>query len=135
MFHNAAAIRQLIRVTAGTALLVAIEFIVYALLGKFTVSVLAGGLVGFLLSCGNFLFLSITVSKASDLAEKTGNAQKATLSIRASSTVRMLALFALYAVILATGICDALAAILPLLFVQISLNVTEYFRKDGEDKK
>lgn len=135
MFHNAAAIRQLVRVTAGTAVLVAIELIVYALIGRFTVPVLIGALVGFLLSCGNFMFLSITVSHASDMAEKTGDAQKATLSIRASSTIRMLVLFAVYAVILAAGICDALAAILPLFFVQVSLNVTEYFRKDSENKQ
>ncbi len=135
MFHNESAIRQLLRVFLGEVVLIGLMLAGYAVFGKFTVAVLLGALVGGVLAIGNFLFLSISVTRAADQAEKTGNAAKATLSVRASSTGRLLVLAVLYIVILKTGYFDPIASVLPLIFVQLSLNLTEYFRKDGEKEK
>ena len=73
--------------------------------------------------------------KAVCFAAETGDAAKAKLSVQSSSVIRMLVMAALYIVILKSGKCDPLAAILPLVFVQISISVTEFFRKEAAKSK
>ena len=46
-------------IAIGEAVGVALMFGVYALLGKFDVSVVLGGLVGLLVATGNFFFLAV----------------------------------------------------------------------------
>ena len=133
MYHNDAAIRQFIRISLGVAVLTAIELAVYALLGRFNVNVLLGALFGMVVSCANFLALTVTVSRAADRAEG-GDPGKAKAAVQGSSVLRMLILAAVYIVVLKTTTLDPLAAILPLVFVQISIYLTEFFRKDGEKK-
>ncbi len=134
MYHNRAAIGQVLRVAAGEIVCVALMLGVYALLGRMTLPVLLGALFGAAASVLNFLALSMTVSRAADRAE-AGEAEKAKLSVQGSSVVRLIVLAAAYVLVLSAKVCDPLAAILPLLFTQVSLNVTEYFRKDGDGKK
>ena len=86
----------------------------------------------------NFLFLSIGVSRAADKTENGQSEQaaaRARLAIQGGSVVRLLVLAGVYIVILSADVCDPLAAILPLLFVQPSLMVLEYFRKDDDKTK
>lgn len=103
---------------------------VYALAGYYTTEVLVGALIGFVLAMGNFLALSITVSNALDRAANGGSPQKAQLEIQTSSVVRPVVLVIFYILIFRAKLCDPVAAILPLLFAQISLKLIEFFRKD-----
>lgn len=135
MFHNKAAIHQLLRVAAGEVVCVALMLGVYALIGRFSTPVLGGAIFGCIAAIAYFLSLSITVSKAVDRVQETGEASKATRSIQASSSGRYIVLALVYIVILKAGLCDPVASVLPLLFLPVSINVTEYFRKDGESKK
>ena len=133
MFHNDAAIRQFLKISLGVAALTALELAVYALLGRFSVSVLLGAIFGMVVSCANFLALTITVSRAADRAEG-GDPAKAKTAVQGSSVLRLAALAAIYIVVLKATSLDPLAAVFPLVFVQISIYITEFFRRDGDKK-
>lgn len=105
---------------------------VYALLGKFTTSVLLGAVIGSVLAIGNFLSLSITVSNALDRAARDQDPQRAQLSIQASSVVRLLVLAAIYILLFRAEVCDPVAALIPLLLAQAALKLVEFFRKDDK---
>ncbi len=132
MLHNDAAIRQFFKVAAGVACLTALELGVYALLGRFSVPVLLGALFGMAVSCLNFLALTVTVSRAADRAEDGGDPFKAKAAVQGSSVLRLLVLAAAYILVLKFTALDPLAAVLPLVYVQISISLMEFFRKDGE---
>ena len=133
MFHNDAAIRQFIKIALGVAVLTALEIGVYALIGRLNRWVLLGALFGMIVSCLNFLALTVTVSRAADRAEG-GDPAKARAAVQGSSVARLLAVLAVYIVVLKTTPLDPLAAVLPLVFVQLTIYMAEFFRKDGEKK-
>ena len=135
MFKNEDVIRQVGRVALGEVVCVAIMLGVYAALGYFTLKVLWGALLGCLLAILNFLFLSIAVIRAIDQATTTGQAAKAKLSVQSSAGIRLIAIAAVLFFDFHADVCDPIAALLPLLFMQISMNVIEFFRKDGEKSK
>lgn len=130
MFHNDDAIRQFFRVLLGEAVLILIMLGAYAILGRFSLKVVWGAVAGGTVAMGNFLALSAVVSRAADYAQRTGDAQKATLMVRGSAPVRLLVMAAVLIVLLRFGSLEPLATILPLVFVQLSITLTEYFRKD-----
>ena len=125
-------LNQVLRLLLGTAVCTGLMLAVYALLDKLTAAVMLGALAGLILSVGNFFFLAISVSRAADRATETGDAAKAKREIRSAFSARLLVLFLLYFLILKTGRLDAVAALLPMLFAQLSLRVIEFFRKDGD---
>jgi len=126
-------IKQLISALCGEALCTAIMLGVYAIIGLFSLPVLYGALFGCAVACANFFALTVTVSRAADrAAADEAAAAKAKLSIQASSAVRLLIMAALYFVVLKSGVCDPVAAILPLLFIRIGISVAEFFLKEGE---
>ena len=132
MFHNSAAIRQFFKVALGVAVLTGLEIAVYALIGRFSVDVLLGALFGMAVSCANFLALTMTVSRAADRAEEGGDPMKARAAVQGSSVLRLLVLAGGYILVLKFTTLDPLASVLPLIFVQISISLMEFFRKDGE---
>ncbi len=125
---------QASRLAVAVALCIAAMLAVYALAGHFTNSVLLGAMIGFVLSMGNFLSLSITVSNALDRAANGGSPQKAQQEIQTSSVVRPVVLVIIYILIFRAKLCDPLAAILPLLFAQVCLKLIDFFRKDDSSK-
>lgn len=133
MLHNDAAIRQFIKIALGVLALTALEIGVYALIGRLSRWVLLGALFGMIVSCANFFALTVTVSRAADRAEG-GDPAKARAAVQGSSVLRLLLLLAVYVAVLKVTPLDPLAAVLPLIFVQITIYVTEFFRKDGEKK-
>lgn len=120
------------RLAIALLVCVGIMLAVYALLGDLTQSVLVGAIIGFVLAIGNFLSLSITVSNALDRAARDKEPQRAQLSIQASGVVRLLVLAVIYILLFRAGVCDPVAALLPLLLAQAALKVIEFFRKDNE---
>ena len=131
MFHNNAAIRQFFKIAICVAVLTALEIGVYAAIGRFSLQVLWGALFGAAASALNFLALTVTVSRAADRAEG-GDPIKARAAVQGSSVLRLLVLAAAYILVLRFTAFDPLAAVLPLVFVQISISLMEFFRKDGE---
>ena len=134
MFRNRDVIRQVGRVALGEAACVALMLLVYALLGQFTVMVLRGALLGCLLAILNFFLLSVVVTRAADRAAATGESARAAFSVQFSAVWRLLGMAAILIMVFRANLCDPVAALLPLLFIQVSIYLTEFFRRDGEKK-
>ena len=125
-------LQQASRLAVAVALCIAAMLAVYALTGHFTNAVLLGALIGFVMAMGNFLSLSITVSNAMNRAANGGSPQKAQLEIQTSSVVRPVILVIIYILLFRAGLCDPLAAILPLLFAQVCIKLIDFFRPDPQ---
>lgn len=118
-------------VAAGVLLCTAVMIGVFAMLGKFDVSVLLGGAAGALLAVGNFFFMAVGITLAADKAEKQEvNAGK--LLARNSYLIRLLVLAVLLFACAKSGIFHLIALVLPLIFVRPTLTIAEFFRKTGE---
>ena len=130
--QNKAVLRQILRVFLGEVVMILLMLLVHLLLDRLNKAVVLGAVLGGLLAIGNFIALSISVSLAADQAQETGDAKKAQLTLQGGTLVRLLVVAGLYIVILRTGVCDVLSSILPLVFVQFSITLTEFFRKGGD---
>ena len=117
-------------VALGEAICVALMCGVYALLGKFGLSVVLGGLVGFLVAAGNFFSLAVVATIAADKAE-AGDPASGQKLMKSSYPIRLLAMAGVLSLCAKSGVCDVIALVLPLLFVRPILTIAEFFRKKG----
>jgi len=120
--------RETATIAVGVGICLAIILAIYALLGYFSMSVLLGGLVGAALAILNFLFMAMNVSVAADKAVNQ-DVKGGKALIRASYTLRLGVIFVILFAGVKSGFCDALASVLPLLFVRPVIMVAEFFRK------
>jgi hypothetical protein len=118
-------------IAAGEAVCVAVMFLVYFLIEKFSVSVLLGGLVGLLLATGNFFALAVAATLAADRAQAQ-DVEGGQKLMRSSYPLRLLALAVILFLCAKSGVFDVIALVLPLLFVRPILTIGEFFRKKGE---
>jgi hypothetical protein len=118
-------------IAAGEAVCVAVMFLVYFLIEKFSVSVLLGGLVGLLLATGNFFALAVAATLAADRAQAQ-DVEGGQKLMRSSYPLRLLALAVILFLCARSGVFDVIALVLPLLFVRPILTIGEFFRKKGE---
>ena len=103
---------------------------VFAALGKFEMNVLWGAIAGTLVMIANYFFMAVTVSLATDRA-RNGEVAQAKRMVQLSSIVRLV----LMGLALVLGIvlgANAVAILLPLLFVRPVLLLAEFFRKKGD---
>ena len=114
-------------VAVGEAILTAAMVGVYVALHRFDMKVLWSALAGFLVVVGNHFFMAIAVNLAADRAEK-GDVQQAQKTLRTSSVFRFLAMGAALLLCLLWK-ANALALLLPLLFIRPILMLSEFFRK------
>ena len=117
-------------VAIGVGICTAVMILVYVLLGRFDLSVLWGGLVGALLSIGNFFFMALGASKAADKAENQ-DVSGGSLLVRNSYMLRLLVLFLILIFCAKTEAFNLIALVLPLVFVRPTLTAVEFFRKKG----
>lgn len=127
-------IRQTALVLAGVMVCVAVMIGVYALLGKFGLPVLLGGIVGGLLSTANFFFMAVGATLAADKAEED-NVKGGKALIQSSYMIRLVVLFVILFACAKSGWFDLLALVLPLAFVRPVLSLLEFFRKSGENSQ
>lgn len=118
-------------IAGGELICVALMCGVYALMGKFGIPVLLGGLVGALLATANFFFLAVVASLAADRAQ-TQDVADGQKMIRISYLIRLLVLAVLLILCAKSGFFDLLALLLPLVFMRPVLTITEFFRKKGD---
>ena len=118
-------------IAGGELICVALMCGVYALMGKFGIPVLLGGLVGALLATANFFFLAVVASLAADRAQ-TQDVADGQKMIRSSYLIRLLVLAVLLILCAKSGFFDLLALLLPLVFMRPVLTITEFFRKKGD---
>jgi len=115
-------------VALGEAVCVALMCAVYALIGKFDLSVLLGGLVGLLVAAGNFFALAVVVTLASDKAE-AGDPLAGQKLMKSSYPIRLLVMAGILILCAKSGVFDVLALVLPLVFVRPILTIAEFFKK------
>ena len=101
---------------------------IFALLGRFDMKVLLGGIAGTVLSVLNFFFMSANAMMATDKAlnQDVKGGQK---QIKASYSLRMILIFVILFAFVKSGLCHPLASVLPLAFVRPVITVAEFFRK------
>lgn len=122
------AIRETLYILIGVSVLTGVMFGVYALLGRFNLSVVLGGLIGMLLSVGNFFFIAVVATLAADKAEKQDvNGGKRTM--QASYPLRILILAGVLLLCGFSGYFDPIALVLPLAFVRPVITLSAFFRK------
>ena len=117
-------------VAIGVAVCTAVMMLVFALLGRFDLSVLWGSLAGAVLSIGNFFFMAVGASLAADKAENQ-DVKGGSLLVRNSYMVRLLILLIVLIACAKSGVFNLIALVIPLLFVRPTLTVAEFFRKKG----
>ena len=117
-------------IAIGELICVALMCGVYALLGKFDLSVVLGGLVGFLVATGNFFFLAVIATLAADRAENQ-DVEGGQKLMKSSYPIRLLAMAVVLILCAKSGIFDVIALVVPLLFVRPILTVQEFFKKKG----
>ena len=117
-------------IAVGELICVAIMCGVYAIIGKFTLSVVLGGLVGLLVATGNFFFMAVAATLAADKAEAQ-DVEGGKKLMKGSYPIRMLVMAGVLILCAKSGFFDVLALVLPLLFVRPILTIAEFFRKKG----
>ena len=119
-------------VAIGQAICCAAMVGIFALLEKYNTSVLIGAIAGCVIATLNFFFMAVAVSLAADKAEAQ-NVKGGEALVRISYFVRMIVLFVVLYALVKSGVCNVIALAVPLLFVRVTLTVTEFFkRKPGE---
>ena len=118
-------------VLIGQAICVAAMIGICVLLGIYSQAILLGGIFGGILAVLNFFFMAISTMMAADKAEQQ-NVKGGQLTVQLSFLLRMGLLFVILFALIKSGLCDPLAAVLPLVFTRPILFVGEFFRKSGE---
>lgn len=106
---------------------------VFALLGYFDKTVLLGGLLGAVLATANFFFMAVSATLASDKAVNQ-DIKGGTALMKASYFLRLGVIFILLFAGVKSGLCNALASVIPLALTRIIITVSEFFRKSKEEK-
>ena len=123
--------RETAIVLVGELVCSAVMVGIFALLGRFDLSVVLGALLGLTLATLNFFFMAIVASLAADKAQQQDVAGGQKL-LRASYPVRLLVLAVVLFACAQSGFFNLFALVLPLVFVQPALTVAEFLRKSGE---
>ena len=122
-------IRKTLTVALGQVICIGAICGVYALLGRFDTTVLLGSIVGAVLAVVNFFLMAVAVDRAADQAVDQ-NVKGGKATIRLSYTVRLVAIFVTLFAFAMSGLCNALAMVLPMVLVRPIIMVTEFFRKE-----
>ncbi len=112
----------------GESIFTAAMLAVFALLGRWDVSVLLGGLAGMLITIGNFFFLAITASLASRRAVEQ-DVEGAKKMMKASQSYRFIAMAVVLVLCAVSKACNLVALALPLVAERPLMLVIEFFRK------
>lgn len=122
------AIRETLYILIGVAVLTVVMFAVYLLLGRFNLPVLLGGIIGTILSVGNFFFMAVAATIAADKAEKQ-DVDGGKRTMQASYPLRILVLGGVLVLCGFSGYFDLIALVLPLAFVRPVITMGAFFRK------
>lgn len=124
-------LRETAIVAIGQAICVSAMVGICALLGIYNRSILLGSIFGGILAVLNFFFMAVSAMMAADKAENQ-NVAGGKATVQLSFIVRTVVLFVILFALIKSGLCDALASVLPLVFTRPILSIGEFFRKSGE---
>ncbi|MCD8107186.1 MAG: ATP synthase subunit I [Oscillospiraceae bacterium] len=115
-------------IAIGQVICIAAMFGIFALLGLFDRTVVFGGILGGIVAILNFLFMAISVCVASDRAvAQDVNGGKSLMAF--SRVFRYVVIFVVWIAGAVSGLCNAFALVLPIIFVRPTITVAEFFRK------
>lgn len=114
-------VKETKRIAAGTIIMLVVMLAVYAVLGKFTVGVLLGGLLGSAYAIFNFFMLGMTLQKAASMTDQ----QMAHMKVRSSYSTRMIGMLILAVVAFALPFVEGIPCLIALLFPRATIFVLQ----------
>lgn len=117
-------------IAAGQAVGLGLTVGVFALIGKFDMTVLWGGLAGCAVAVANFFFMSLFADMAADKAQQQDVAGGQKL-IHLSFMGRLACMFLILALCAKSGHFHVLALVIPLALTRPILTIAELFKKKG----
>ena len=114
-------VKETKRIGVGTVIMLAVMLAVYAVLGKFTVGVLLGGLLGSAYAIFNFFMLGMTLQKAASMTDQ----QMAHMKVRSSYSTRMIGMLILAVVAFALPFVEGIPCLIALLFPRATIFVLQ----------
>lgn len=110
-------VKETKRIAVGTVIMLVVMLAVYAVLGKFTVGVLLGGLLGSAYAIFNFFMLGMTLQKAASMTDQ----QMAHMKVRSSYSTRMIGMLILTVVAFALPFVEGIPCLIALLFPRATI--------------
>ena len=114
-------VKETKRIAVGTVIMLVVMLAVYAVLGKFTVGVLLGGLLGSAYAIFNFFLLGMTLQKAASMSDQ----QMAHMKVRSSYSTRMIGMLILAVVAFALPFVEGIPCLIALLFPRATIFVLQ----------
>ena len=114
-------VKETRRIGVGTVIMLVVMLAVYAVLGKFTVGVLLGGLLGSAYAIFNFFMLGMTLQKAASMTDQ----QMAHMKVRSSYSTRMIGMLILAVVAFALPFVEGIPCLIALLFPRATIFVLQ----------
>ena len=114
-------VKETKRIGVGTVIMLVVMLAVYAVLGKFTVGVLLGGLLGSAYAIFNFFMLGMTLQKAASMTDQ----QMAHMKVRSSYSTRMIGMLILAVVAFALPFVEGMPCLIALLFPRATIFVLQ----------
>lgn len=114
-------VKETKRIGVGTVIMLVVMLAVYAVLGKFTVGVLLGGLLGSAYAIFNFFLLGMTLQKAASMTDQ----QMAHMKVRSSYSTRMIGMLILEVVAFALPFVEGIPCLIALLFPRATIFVLQ----------
>lgn len=108
-----------------TLLLGVLQQAVFLIIGKWSFSVLLGGIYGWAAALMNFFLMALTVQKAVSQEEKD-----AKNTMKLSQNLRLLSLLVLAAIAYLLPFLNTVSAILPYLYPRIAIALSPILRKE-----
>lgn len=114
-------VKETKRIAVGTVIMLVMMLAVYAVLGKFTVGVLIGGLLGSAYAIFNFFMLGMTLQKAASMTDQ----QMAHMKVRSSYSTRMIGMLILAVVAFVLPFVEGIPCLIALLFPRATIFVLQ----------
>ena len=114
-------VKETKRIAVGTVIMLVVMLAVYAVLGKFTVGVLLGGLLGSAYAIFNFFMLGMTVQKVASMTDQ----QMAHMQVRSCYSTRMIGMLILAVVAFALPFVEGIPCLIALLFPRATIFVLQ----------
>lgn len=122
-------VKQTKRVGFGVAILYALMLAVYAVLGRFSLAVLLGGMLGGGYGTLNFFLLGMTIQKAAAMKDEN----MARLKIKSSYSTRMIGMVLLAVLSFAIPFIDGISCLIALLFPRAVILVMQLTGRIKDD--
>ena len=124
-------LRQTLLIAIGQAVGVGVMLGVFALLGRFDYTVALGGFIGAVVALLNFFFMAVSLSLAADRAVQQ-DVKGGKGLVKSSYAIRTIVMFVVLILCAKSGHCNVISLVVPLLLVQPTLLIAEFFRKKEE---